>query len=254
MRTLELNQEEKAQRVKEQNRLRAAKYYASKKNIINDKAKVQRKSKSAKTEVISEIMTLPSKTAHSQKEGKLLSVEEEVKFVPNQPAPPKEMSPRNKAKYNLAMIELQKQKDKEEAQHEVVSEAEDDSNDTYDKVVKNLKSIKYDSESTQKKYIENFKTIVKLVGINTYSKFLKLLVNEPKKVISILENATHGKAKKSYSLNSIRDYINLTLFYIDNLNIRMNIEDKEIYKDIAAILVAQSHRQIEKIRTRKYHQ
>ena len=67
MRTLDLNEEEKSARVKEQNRLRAAKYYASKKNVINDKAKVQRKSIATKTEVVGEIMTLPSKTAHSLK-------------------------------------------------------------------------------------------------------------------------------------------------------------------------------------------
>ena len=57
MRTLDLNQEEKSARVKEQNRLRAAKYYASKKNVINDKAKVQRKTKSAKNEVEGENIT-----------------------------------------------------------------------------------------------------------------------------------------------------------------------------------------------------
>lgn len=258
MRTLDLNEEEKSARVKEQNRLRAAKYYASKKNVINDKAKVQRKSIATKTEVVGEIMTLPSKTALSQKEGKLSSVEEEVKFVPNKPAPPKEMSPRNKAKYNLAMVELQKQQDKEEAQHEEahepevktksvkVSEVEDDNSETYDKIVKQLKTVKYDSQSTLKKYIENFKTIVKLVGINTYSKFIKFIVNEPNKVISILETATHGKGKKAYSLNSIRDYINLIAFYIDKLKIPIDSEDKETYTDMAAILVAQSHRQTEK--------
>ena len=57
MRTLDLNEEEKSARVKEQNRLRAAKYYASKKNVINDKAKVQRKTKSTMSEVTSEIIT-----------------------------------------------------------------------------------------------------------------------------------------------------------------------------------------------------
>ena len=323
MRTLDLNEEEKSARVKEQNRLRAAKYYASKKNVINDKAKVQRKSKATKTEVVGEIMTLPSKTAysqkegkltivkdkvkfvrnepkpvrqsmrsqilngskefsktpeylercrierqkldermerekkgevmtlpnktaHSQKEGKLSSVEEEVKFVPNKPAPPKEMSPRNKAKYNLAMIELQKQQEKEEVKNEEKSEPEEDNSEAYDKIVKQLKTVKYDSQSTLKKYIENFKTIVKLVGINTYSKFIKFIVNEPNKVISILETATHGKGKKAYSLNSIRDYINLIAFYIDKLKIPIDAEDKEVYNDMAAILVAQSHRQTEK--------
>ena len=258
MRTLDLNEEEKSARVKEQNRLRAAKYYASKKNVINGKAKEQRKSKATKTKVVGEIITLPSKTAHSQKEGKLSSVEEEVKFVPNKPSPPKEMSPRNKAKYNLAMVELQKQQDKEEAQHEEahepevktksvkVSEVEEDNSETYDKIVKQLKTVKYDSQSTLKKYIENFKTIVKILDINSYSKFIKFIVNNPDEVIKKFESATYGKNKKSYSLNSIRDYINLIAFYIDKLKIPINSEDKETYTDMAAILVAQSHRQTEK--------
>ena len=265
-----LSPEEKKAIMREQGRLRAAKFYANKENkervlevkkvkYYKTEAKNPRKIKEViEIQPISEIITLPSKTAHSQKEGKLSSVEEEVKFVPNKPAPPKEMSPRNKAKYNLAMVELQKQQDKEEAQHEEkhepevktknvkVSEIEDDNSDTYDKIIKQLNTLKYDSQLTLKKYIENFKTIVKILDMNSYSKFIKFIVNKPDEVIKKFESATYGKDKKSYSLNSIRDYINLIAFYIDKLKIPIDSEDKETYTDMAAILVAQSHRQTEK--------
>ena len=85
MRTLDLNEEEKSARVKEQNRLRAAKYYASKKNVINEKAKVLRKSKNPIVEATCEIITLPKKTAFTQKEGKLTSTttHEDTDYVPS---------------------------------------------------------------------------------------------------------------------------------------------------------------------------
>ena len=148
-----LSPEEKKAIMREQGRLRAAKFYANKENkervlevkkvkYYKTEAKNPRKNKESKltsTTTNDEVMILPKKTAITQKEGNLTSVEEEVKFVPSKPAPPKEMSPRNKAKYNLAMVELQKHQDKEAQNEEAVSEPKDDSIETYDKILKQLK-------------------------------------------------------------------------------------------------------------------
>ena len=81
-----LSPEEKKAIMREQGRLRAAKFYANKENkervlevkkvkYYKTEAKNPRKIKEViEIQPTSEIITLPSKTAHSQKEGNLTSV------------------------------------------------------------------------------------------------------------------------------------------------------------------------------------
>jgi hypothetical protein len=186
----ELSVIEKIEKIKEQNRNRAKRFYEKNKEKILIKRREDRK------KLIDEYNLAKNESA----------------IVNNNLEPILEQEPENEIQINIPV-------EKPSKKIKMVF--------NIDYIIIKLKELDI-NEDTRKKYINDSKTLLKITDCNDLKKCIekpKKLIKQ----INNAEYERNGKVMK-YSINSIKGYLQTILYLIDKINVPIKDENKEMYK------------------------
>jgi hypothetical protein len=250
-----LSPEEKKAIMREQGRLRAAKFYANKENkerVLEVKKVKYYKTEAKNPRKIKEVIqTQPVEhieldVEEMEEPRQIRRSSSQVKGIklPNkepEPRPALKMIPQSKPINPVSQSQPQPQIEQSTSSNETYQGSDKPALEEIRKRLHMISSIKPEKMIT---LMDHSKTTIRILNVKTFNQLVSIIQDKPKEVIKLVNNSTCLNGK-DYKINSKKAYLQLIVFLITNLHIPIAKANHKLYLDEFSVFKHKSKKQTE---------